>query len=303
MKTSAPGGPAARKLTREGQSALDAVASGRRLSPALRTEIRFACALLPWHTFMSFAAMLLGVAFFQAEITFARKEGVFERLLALKSTYFAVLAALLLYVMLFAAVLVTRRLTHAMVSGLDGKWGSYRTLEPVLRALSACGSPDRVDDLPRLLRASERAVRQARFRRKTLPRLSHRQRALRDHAGRVVAALRAAEAGLDTYPDLARCDLAAKLHSIAEAYVEGRLGALLPAPDLEGVEPQRTFETLRLGALAATYPALAWSAGAVGLSGDVQAQTVVVGTLIAAVLLFGRRALDALRQVASLFTR
>ncbi|MFB7475592.1 hypothetical protein [Kitasatospora sp. NPDC056184] len=303
LTTSAPGGAAARKLTREAQGALDAVASGRRLSADLRTEIRAAHKLEPWFNFFSFGCTLFGFVVFQIEVGIAKRFDVFDRLIALQSQVFALLAALLLYGMLFVAVWATRWAANKIVSSLDGKWQSYRTLNPVLKAISACASPDRVEDLPKLLRACERAVRQARVRRGTVPRFSHRQRALRDHAGRVVAALRAAESGLDTYPELARCDLAAKLHSIAEAYVEGRLAALLPDSDLKDVQPLREFETTRLVALAAAYPALTWTAGIAGLAGDVQAQTAVVGMLIAAALLFGRRALGTLQKIWVLFGR
>ncbi|BAJ29064.1 MULTISPECIES: hypothetical protein [Kitasatospora] len=301
--TSAPGGAAARKLTREAQDALDAVASGRQLSPGLRTEIRAAHKLEPWFNFFSFVAMLFGMAVFQIEVGLVKEVGLFGRLTVLPSRVSALLMALVLYGMLFVAVWATKWTANKIVSTLDEKWQSHRTLEPVLRALAACALAERVDDLPRLLRACERAVRQARNRRGTVPRFSHRQRALKDHAGRVVAALRVAESGLDTYPELARCDLAAKLHSIAEAYVEGRLGALLPESDLKDVQPLRGFETTRLIALAAAYPVLTWTAGTVGLAGEVQAQTAMVGMLIAAAGLFGRRALSTLQKLWALFGR
>ncbi|MFC8718626.1 hypothetical protein [Kitasatospora sp. NPDC057198] len=300
--TSAPGGAAARKLTREAQGALDAVASGRQLSAGLRTEIRAAHKLEPWFNLFSFVSMLLGMVVFQIEVGIVKESGLFSRLAVLPSRVSALLMALVLYGMLFVAVWATKWTANKMVSSLDGKWQSHRTLEPVLRALAACALPER-DDLPRLLRACERAVRQARNRRGTVPRFSHRQRALKDHAGRVVAALRTAESGLDTYPELARCDLAAKLHSIAEAYVEGRLGALLPESDLKDVQPSRGFETTRLIALAAAYPVLTWAAGTVGLAGEVQAQTAMVGMLIAAAGLFGRRALSTLQKLWALFGR
>ncbi|MFJ6773678.1 hypothetical protein ACIQOV_22440 [Kitasatospora sp. NPDC091257] len=301
LATTAPGGPAARKLTNRAQGALDAVASGRRISTVLRTEVRSAHAMLPVFNFSVFASALVALAVFGLEVKVVKRTHVIEQLLALQSTIFAMLAASILYSMYFVAARVAVWCAHEAAKALTGsKWNHYRTLEPLLEALAACESPDRVGDLPRLLRGSERAVRRARLRRGTVPRRSHRQAALKEHAGKVVAALRTAEASLDTYPELARCDLAAKLHSIAEAYVEGRLGALLPESDLEGVKPSTEFETLRLAVLAVTPPALAWTAESVGLTGGVQVQTVGAGVLISAVVLFGRRAADKVQQIRSL---
>lgn len=303
LATMAPGGPDARKLTRKAQEALDAVASGRRLSTALRSEVRAARAMLPVFTFSLFMSMLVGFVVFMAEVKVMKRTHVIDQLLAYPNQIFALLAASLLYGMLFVAGRAAVWGAHAAAKALTGdKWDRYRTLNPLLEALAACQSPDRVGDLPRRLRAAERAVRRARLRRGTVPRRSHRQRALKDHADQVVAALRKAEAGLDTYPDLARCDLAAKLHGVAEAYVEGRLGALLPGSDLEGVEPVRDFETLRLAVLAAALPVLTWGTEAAGLTGAVQGPTVGVGMLISAAVLFGRRALDTLPRVQA-FTK
>ncbi|WP_051837591.1 hypothetical protein [Streptomyces sp. NRRL WC-3742] len=183
-----------------------------------------------------------------------------------------------------------------------GRWGSLRTLRPILCALEACSEDsDSRFPLPRLLRDAERAIRRARLWHATVPRFSHRQRALKEHAGRVVNALRAAEARMDTYPELARCDLAAKLHTIAEQYAEGRLGALLPEEDLKDIEPVRDFESLRLAALAVAFPALTWATLAAGLAGSVQAGSVLTGMLVVALTLFGRRALETLQQVLGLF--
>lgn len=300
VATTAPGGEASRELIREGQGALDAVASGRRLSAALRSEVRSAHAMRSVFIVFSFASILAGLLVFKIEVGTVKRMHLFEHLVAHQSTVAALLLATLFYSMLFVAVLAARWTAHAAARLPNNNWDSYRTLYPLLRALAACESPQRVDELPRLLRAAERSVRHARLRRGTVPRRSHRQPVLKDHAGQVIAALRKAEAGLDTYPDLARCDLAAKLHNIAEAYVDRRLGALLPESDLKDLEPLREFESLWLAVLAVAYPTLTWTAGSVGLTGGVQTQTVWVGMLITAVVLFGRRALQKLQELPGL---
>lgn len=104
LATTAPGGPATRKLTREAQGALNAVASGRRISTALRMEVRSAHAVLPVFSFSVFASALVGFAVFVLEVKVVKRTHVIEQLLALQSTIFAMLAASILYSMLFVAL-------------------------------------------------------------------------------------------------------------------------------------------------------------------------------------------------------
>lgn len=132
-----------------------------------------------------------------------------------------------------------------------------------------------------------------------MPRFSHRHRALKNHANAVIAALRAAESGLDTNPDLARADLAAKLHTIAEQYADARIGALLPESELTGIEPQRNWEA------AARSPGRHLPEPDVGNAcrrHNRAAQIAVLssGMLLAGVLLFGRDGLDTFKEVLSI---
>lgn len=79
----------------------------------------------------------------------------------------------------------------------------------------------------------------------------------------MLAKLRIAGAKLDTYPDIAKVELAAMFHEIAEQYSSGRLWSLLPASDLVGVKPARTVEPARLAVPAVVLPALLRVTGAV----------------------------------------
>ncbi|MYV52519.1 hypothetical protein GT042_08395 [Streptomyces sp. SID3212] len=72
---------------------------------------------------------------------------------------------------------------------------------------------------------------------------------MKAHAGQVVAKLREAEATLDHSPQAeALGEIAGLVATIAEQYVDGCIGALLPKPLLEGKKPVHDRELLRVAA-------------------------------------------------------
>lgn len=133
-----------------------------------------------------------------------------------------------------------------------------RRLAPVyvmVRAVRACataygaGGQRHVTERARVgvhLREVTKALQNAHATRGTIPWRSRRRRDLKRHAGQVVAVLREAEARLDSEPRAALTDLAHLLLKIADRYAEGRVGALLDQDRLDGVEPVRDREVIRL---------------------------------------------------------
>ncbi|WP_406086666.1 hypothetical protein [Kitasatospora purpeofusca] len=81
--------------------------------------------------------------------------------------------------------------------------------------------------------------------RATVPRASHRRSQLREHGRLVAARLRAAEAGLDVDAAGAAKEIADLVVQIADNYVAGRVGALLPKEELKDLQPIQDY-TARL---------------------------------------------------------
>ncbi|MEU8351359.1 hypothetical protein [Streptomyces sp. NPDC048845] len=79
----------------------------------------------------------------------------------------------------------------------------------------------------------------------TVPRWSHRRRALKSHERLVVGALRRAESRLDASPVEGLRELGELLVTIAESYVQGRVSVLLSDEDLQEVEPEPDHGRLR----------------------------------------------------------
>lgn len=293
---SGPGQASAPKFLEDVQAALDATAVGRRISPTLRAEVDAGYGSLRVFNRLRYMIALYALLITSVETSVAHR--LLGKVLMpmnswLQSYIVAAIGLPFVYCGVWALDAIAVKLTR-------GKWGSFRTLRPILRALVACPSDSEEHvPLPRLLRTTERAIRLARRRRATVPRFSHRHRALKNHANAVIAALRAAESGLDTNPDLARADLAAKLHTIAEQYADARIGALLPESELTGIEPQRNWEA------AARSPGRHLPEPDVGNAcrrHNRAAQIAVLssGMLLAGVLLFGRDGLDTFKEVLSI---
>lgn len=133
------------------------------------------------------------------------------------------------------------------------------------------------------LRRLEGNVMRAHRRSGTVAFLSPRRRELKAHAGQVVAKLREAEAALDHSPQAeALSEIAGLVATIAEQYVDGCIGALLPKPLLEGRKPVRDRELLRVAAAVVLI-----AGGVVGLAflGLPDIAMAAVGTALSVLIL------------------
>lgn len=134
----------------------------------------------------------------------------------------------------------------------------------------------------------ERAIFRARRAHLRVARGRHaRQVGLRQHAERVVAALRAAEARLDVdRQDAALEALSGLLIGIASSAATGRIGALLPESITSRYRDVRVrdWEVLRTAAVAVVITAAAIGVGLLGL-GDVAAWAVIAGVFVLVSLL------------------
>lgn len=133
------------------------------------------------------------------------------------------------------------------------------------------------------LRRLEGAVMRAHRRSGAVAFLSPRRREVKVRAGQVVAKLREAEAALDHSPHAeALSEIAGLAATIAEQHVDGHIGALLPKPLLEGKEPVRDREMLRVAVAVVLI-----AGGFVGLAflGLPDMATVAAGTAWAVLIL------------------
>ncbi|WP_405942547.1 hypothetical protein [Streptomyces sp. NBC_00207] len=124
----------------------------------------------------------------------------------------------------------------------------------------------------------------------TLPWISPRRRALRRHAALVAAALRRAEANIDreghveALPNVARL-----LLIVADNHAAGRFGALLPESELADLEPVRSWDWLRLLAVAVGFAVAAVVADALNMPDPVTNVVVAVVLLLSIVTAYGVR--------------
>ncbi|MEV8340016.1 hypothetical protein [Streptomyces niveus] len=133
------------------------------------------------------------------------------------------------------------------------------------------------------LRRLEGDVMRAHRRSGTVAFLSPRRRELRTHAGQVVAKLREVEAAFDRSPPAeVLSEIAGLAATIAEQHVAGHIGALLPKPLLEGKQPVRDREVLRVAAAVVLI-----AGGVVGMAflGFPDMATVAVGMAWAVLVL------------------
>ncbi|MFF7189820.1 hypothetical protein ACFZAR_32360 [Streptomyces sp. NPDC008222] len=147
-------------------------------------------------------------------------------------------------------------------------------------------------DMPQVsVRACERAIRRAWRTRHGKPR-RHRRRELKLHAAKVVGALRAAEAQQDIDPGPALQKLAGMLVTITERYVEGRIGELLDASELSGIDPVTDHGMPRIAGAGGVVVLAMWGAHLLGFPEGVAGPflgLVVTG----AVALFFRRTIPS----------
>lgn len=171
-------------------------------------------------------------------------------------------------------------LTYLLATGMAAAFMGARRARTALRytlvmqiavAISACAAARqaggeraarRFRSVAKQLAKVSRGIERSHRTRGTVPRWSHRRRVLKSHQRLVVGALRRAESRLDASPAEGLRELAELLVTIAESYVQGRIGELLTDEDLQGVEPEpdrgrlRWFAALGLSIAAITGVAL-----------------------------------------------
>ena len=121
------------------------------------------------------------------------------------------------------------------------------------------GDPPRVS-----MRSVERVLWRAHRTRRGKVR-AHHERVLRAHAGRVVAALREAEAEQDTQPGPALQRLTVMLLMIVERYAEGQVGRLLDDEQMGNVLPIVRHGRLRMAAVGTVVVLVMAGASVAGL--------------------------------------
>jgi hypothetical protein len=201
---------------------------------------------------------------------------------------------------------------------LGRPWGAVpvttvrRRVQPIAllaRAVDGCAKahrspwrhrPRELRLLARQLRSTEAEIMKLHRSSGHLIARSHRRRLLKTHAGLVVSALHRAEARIDNEGTQALSELASLLMTIARRVAEGRIGALVDPPHLEGLSPARDWEPIRLAAAASLFAATALGAAFLPLPDG--AHTYLVGGcgVLILTLLYGRRAYQLLNLLASI---
>jgi hypothetical protein len=157
--------------------------------------------------------------------------------------------------------------------------------------------PENLRQFSRTLRGSEMAIMRLHRSSSSLPLISHRRKILKRHARLVVAALRRAEAGLDSGVNEALHDTGALLIQIANRIAHDQIGHLLDDSQIENLEPARDPEPIRLVAAAASIAAAAVSVSFMHLPEG--SNIYVIGGLSTAILavIYGPR----VHQMVSVF--
>ncbi|MFJ9869647.1 hypothetical protein [Streptomyces sp. NPDC101165] len=157
------------------------------------------------------------------------------------------------------------------------------------RALSARGwVRDSLSRSACVMPLAESEIRQAwkKVRPATSTPLRHQRVELKNHAGRVIAALRAAAARVDADPEAGLRELGLMLVRIGDRLAEGRVGALLDEGELEGYEPVRDREVLRTVAAALLIAAAAVGVALLHLPAEVAGPLTTVTGIIVLVTLY-----------------
>ncbi|MGW4674375.1 hypothetical protein [Streptomyces sp. NPDC004324] len=202
-------------------------------------------------------------------------------------------------VMCVMAIGVNSRRSKAAVARqtvLIGRLAAVAISAERVRRLGARNHAINMNRLFRDLRAFKRQlVRQHQS--AYVPMFSARARRLRDHQRIVVAAIGKIEQNLDRTPDESLKALVECALGIVENYYRGLYGALLPSDELEGIEPGRDWEPLRLTLAAILIAATAIAVTFFNIPDP--AITALMGAtgLISITLLYGRGARSALDVV------
>lgn len=175
----------------------------------------------------------------------------------------------------------------------------FRSISATANAISVCARVKEArwqkqpKELRRLARALSRVEDEVMRLHRTsgrLPVRSHRRQHLKGHAGLVVAALRRAEARIDSDGVVALAPLASLLATIAERAANGRIGALLDEQHLpEDLTPARDLEPLRLAAAAVLVAACAVGVALLPLPDGVDAYVIGGCGIVILAVLYGRR--------------
>ncbi|MGW2867690.1 hypothetical protein [Kitasatospora sp. NPDC001225] len=154
-----------------------------------------------------------------------------------------------------------------------------------------------LDTVPRVsMRAAEKVVRQA-YRSRGYRLRSHQRKAAKEHAAKVIGALRADEVALISEPAPALKRLTVKLSTITDRYVEGRVGELLPEVHLAEVTPAPDREVWRWLAVGSVGIALTLGVTFLDVPGEIKNPVMNVAIMLVGikVLHWGRpSAADAL---------
>ncbi|MFD5433527.1 hypothetical protein ACFWJ4_15420 [Kitasatospora sp. NPDC127067] len=179
--------------------------------------------------------------------------------------------------------------TLLAISGIEG-CAKARAQAPSERASSL----RRLDQVCRNL---ERALLELHRTARSIHRRSPRRASVREHCALVAGALRVRLARIDADPDTGLVELARMLALIGENFAAGRLAALLPEAELEGVTPVSTrrasvAETVRLALAIAAATASAAAATVLlpstGLPTAVHSTVVFGSAVVAGMLVAGR---------------
>ncbi len=150
---------------------------------------------------------------------------------------------------------------------------------------------------------AEQAIRQAwRTTRPTSGAITgYRRVHLKRHAGRVVAAVRAASLRVDADPDEGLRELGLMLATIAERCAEGRAGALLDEEQLAGHEPVRDYEALRIMSAAIFVAVAAIGIALLRLPATVAAPLTSAAGVIGVALVYRKAARQGMETMGALF--
>ncbi|MDH6434743.1 hypothetical protein M2158_003220 [Streptomyces sp. SAI-144] len=157
------------------------------------------------------------------------------------------------------------------------------------RALMARGwVRDSLTNSARFLPQAEREILRAwkKARPARVKTLRYQRNELKDHAGRVVAALRAQAARVDADPENGLRELGKMLIRVGDRLAEGRVGALLDEEELEGLEPVRDREVLRTVTAALLVAAAAVGVAALQLPAEVAAPLTTLTGIVVLVTLY-----------------
>ncbi len=214
------------------------------IPPRMKVALRHASAAdLPWFFFMLAAVMLVYVVVVYFVIVLGLYRG--------REPYWHWLAAWAILVTLLMKLCVKTRGAGLPFVRNQLTSACRATIRACAEAHGASRAqrPEKLFVVGTALRRLEGNVMRAHRRSGTVAFLSPRRRELKAHAGQVVAKLREAEAALDRSPQAeALSEIAGLVATIAEQYVDGCIGALLPKPLLEGKKPVRDLELLRVAA-------------------------------------------------------